>query len=261
VPVLADPCPGGVNRPRIRQQLPEPARVDAGLRCQPQQQPDVRHVAVARVPGVRDGQPEPVDRFARPCLLGQHDREECRQRAAVLQSAVMLVVQRLLPDAPDGRARVGVHLFKGERAKGGRDEPRPEVGKPGQHAIRVRAMDVVEDRQRERRDRSGSVGHPRMMPRVLSRTCEPGLRDGNLPNRPGARDSRHSIGSPAGMGAGHEIRSKFGETMLWTILVILVALWALGLLTSVGGGFIHLLLVLALIVLVAQFLSGRRATY
>lgn len=49
--------------------------------------------------------------------------------------------------------------------------------------------------------------------------------------------------------------------MLWTILVILVALWALGLLTSVGGGFIHLLLVLALIVLVAQFLTGRRTTY
>ena len=49
--------------------------------------------------------------------------------------------------------------------------------------------------------------------------------------------------------------------MLWTLLVILVALWALGLVASVGGAFIHLLLVLALIVLVAQFLSGRRATY
>jgi hypothetical protein len=49
--------------------------------------------------------------------------------------------------------------------------------------------------------------------------------------------------------------------MLWTILVILVVLWALGLLASVGGAAIHLLLVLALIVLVAQFLSGRRSVY
>ena len=49
--------------------------------------------------------------------------------------------------------------------------------------------------------------------------------------------------------------------MLWTILVVLVVLWALGLLASVGGAAIHLLLVLALVVLVAQFLSGRRSVY
>jgi hypothetical protein len=46
--------------------------------------------------------------------------------------------------------------------------------------------------------------------------------------------------------------------MLWTILVILVVLWLLGFLTSVGGGLIHILLVIALIVLVVQLLSGRR---
>ncbi|HET7685845.1 MAG TPA: lmo0937 family membrane protein [Candidatus Limnocylindria bacterium] len=46
--------------------------------------------------------------------------------------------------------------------------------------------------------------------------------------------------------------------MLWTILVILVVLWLLGFLTSVGGGFVHLLLVIALVVLVVQLLSGRR---
>ena len=45
--------------------------------------------------------------------------------------------------------------------------------------------------------------------------------------------------------------------MLWTILVILVVLWLLGFLTNVAGGFIHLLLVIALIVLVLQLLSGR----
>ncbi|MEO8245832.1 MAG: lmo0937 family membrane protein [Chloroflexota bacterium] len=46
--------------------------------------------------------------------------------------------------------------------------------------------------------------------------------------------------------------------MLWTILVILLVLWLLGFLTSVGGGLIHILLVIALIVLVVQLLSGRR---
>lgn len=54
---------------------------------------------------------------------------------------------------------------------------------------------------------------------------------------------------------------RMGVDMLWTILLILVALWALGLLTSVGGAFIHLLLVLAIVVFVAQLLTGRRSTY
>ena len=47
--------------------------------------------------------------------------------------------------------------------------------------------------------------------------------------------------------------------MLWTILVILLALWLLGLVASIGGAFIHLLLVLALIVFLAQIFTGRRA--
>jgi len=47
--------------------------------------------------------------------------------------------------------------------------------------------------------------------------------------------------------------------MLWTILVILLVLWLLGLLGSVGGGFIHLLLVVAAVVLVYQLMTGRRA--
>jgi hypothetical protein len=47
--------------------------------------------------------------------------------------------------------------------------------------------------------------------------------------------------------------------MLWTIIAIVLVLWLLGLLTSIGGGFIHLLLVVAVIVLIFQLLSGRRA--
>jgi hypothetical protein len=46
--------------------------------------------------------------------------------------------------------------------------------------------------------------------------------------------------------------------MLWTILVILLVLWLLGFLSHVGGGMIHLLLVVAVIVLVINLVSGRR---
>jgi hypothetical protein len=48
--------------------------------------------------------------------------------------------------------------------------------------------------------------------------------------------------------------------MLWTIFVILVVLWLLGIVTSYTlGGFIHLLLVLAVVVLVIRLLQGRSA--
>ncbi len=47
--------------------------------------------------------------------------------------------------------------------------------------------------------------------------------------------------------------------MLWTIFVVLLVLWLLGLVTSYTlGGFIHILLVLALVVLVIQLVQGRR---
>jgi hypothetical protein len=47
--------------------------------------------------------------------------------------------------------------------------------------------------------------------------------------------------------------------MLWTIFVILLVLWLLGLVSSYTlGGFIHLLLLAAVIVLILQLISGRR---
>jgi hypothetical protein len=47
--------------------------------------------------------------------------------------------------------------------------------------------------------------------------------------------------------------------MLWTIFVILLILWLLGLVSSYTlGGFIHILLVIAIVVLVIQLISGRR---
>jgi hypothetical protein len=47
--------------------------------------------------------------------------------------------------------------------------------------------------------------------------------------------------------------------MLWTIFVILLVLWLLGLVTAYTlGGFIHILLVVAVAVLLIQLISGRR---
>ena len=46
--------------------------------------------------------------------------------------------------------------------------------------------------------------------------------------------------------------------MLWTIFVILLILWLLGFSFHVAGGLIHLLLVVALVVLVINLISGRR---
>ncbi len=47
--------------------------------------------------------------------------------------------------------------------------------------------------------------------------------------------------------------------MLWTIFVILLVMWALGLVTSYTlGGFVHILLVIALVVLVVNLVQGRR---
>jgi hypothetical protein len=46
--------------------------------------------------------------------------------------------------------------------------------------------------------------------------------------------------------------------MLWTIIVILFILWLLGFTLHIGGGLIHILLVLAVIVLIFNLLTGRR---
>jgi hypothetical protein len=47
--------------------------------------------------------------------------------------------------------------------------------------------------------------------------------------------------------------------MLWTIFVILVVLWLLGFSFHIAGGLIHILLVVALVVLVINLVSGRRS--
>lgn len=55
-------------------------------------------------------------------------------------------------------------------------------------------------------------------------------------------------------------RNAKEAVMLWTIFVILLVLWLLGLVTSYTlGGFIHILLVIALATLLIQLMTGRRA--
>ena len=46
--------------------------------------------------------------------------------------------------------------------------------------------------------------------------------------------------------------------MLWTIVVLLLILWVLGLTMKIAGGLIHLLLVIALVVVVYRLMTGRR---
>lgn len=47
--------------------------------------------------------------------------------------------------------------------------------------------------------------------------------------------------------------------MLWTICVVLIILWLLGLITgSTMGGFVHILLVIAIIVVLVRVISGRK---
>jgi hypothetical protein len=46
--------------------------------------------------------------------------------------------------------------------------------------------------------------------------------------------------------------------MLWTTLLVLLVMWALGLGFGVGGNLIHILLVVALVVLIVNLIQGRR---
>jgi Family of unknown function (DUF5670) len=46
--------------------------------------------------------------------------------------------------------------------------------------------------------------------------------------------------------------------MLWTIFVILLVLWLLGFTLHIGGGLIHLLIVIAVVVLIINLIQGRR---
>jgi hypothetical protein len=75
-----------------------------------------------------------------------------------------------------------------------------------------------------------------------------------------ASNGELSLPEKASEGAAAVKRLEPGRCdMLWTIFVILLVLWLLGVVSSYTlGGFIHLLLVVALVVLLIQLISGRR---
>jgi hypothetical protein len=69
------------------------------------------------------------------------------------------------------------------------------------------------------------------------------------------------------LGSKHRLPQKdFGgvrkeANMLWTVFVILLILWLLGLMTShTMGGFIHILLVIAIVVVLVRVIQGRKRT-
>ena len=70
------------------------------------------------------------------------------------------------------------------------------------------------------------------------------------------------VGAQAGIGdtnENHNLTTRKTDTMFWTLVAILAILWLLGLLTSTTmGGLIHILLVVALVLIIVNLLSGRR---
>jgi hypothetical protein len=62
-----------------------------------------------------------------------------------------------------------------------------------------------------------------------------------------------------GAPASRESKTRKEHPMLWTLALILLVLWALGLVSSYTmGGFIHLLLVVAVVVVLFRIIQGRR---
>ena len=60
--------------------------------------------------------------------------------------------------------------------------------------------------------------------------------------------------------AGHEPKAnRKANNMLWTLAVVLIVLWLLGLVTSTTmGGFVHVLLVIAIVMILVRVIQGRR---
>ena len=100
---------------------------------------------------------------------------------------------------------------------------------------------------------SKSRGGPCVSPhRPYPRLCAPIYRRGF------GRASSIAVGLAFRAGVLRLMPSQKGSTMLYTIAVVLVLLWLLGLVTSYTmGGFIHILLVIALVVVLLRVINGR----
>jgi hypothetical protein len=68
-----------------------------------------------------------------------------------------------------------------------------------------------------------------------------------------------ALGAPEADFPAQAPAMRKGALMLWGIFVILLILWLLGFSLHIAGGLIHILLVIALIVLVINLVSGRRS--
>lgn len=74
----------------------------------------------------------------------------------------------------------------------------------------------------------------------------------------GAENRVEDAKQNTGLGKNFLTKRK-GADMLWTIFVILLALWLLGMISGyVIGGFIHILLVIAIVVVLIRIIQGRR---
>jgi hypothetical protein len=72
--------------------------------------------------------------------------------------------------------------------------------------------------------------------------------------------TRHEIANSPGTHPA-KAKKKGGAIMLWTLAALFVVLWALGLVTSYTmGGFIHILIVLAVVTVLIRVIQGRRIT-
>jgi Family of unknown function (DUF5670) len=67
------------------------------------------------------------------------------------------------------------------------------------------------------------------------------------------------LGAPEPVFRLRRAQSREVLHMLWAIFVILLVLWLLGFTLHIAGGLIHILLVIALIILVINLISGRRS--
>ena len=137
---------------------------------------------------------------------------------------------RRLAGSPGG-GRVGAFV-SARRAAGGGVAARPGDGWGGAQCVGRPRRSVATQ------SHSGQFGPPANLANPLQ-------------YRPGTSIARDVVSRQMGSREG---------AMLWTIAVILLVLWALGMFTAyTAGGLVHLLLVIALIVVVFQFISGRRA--
>ena len=71
--------------------------------------------------------------------------------------------------------------------------------------------------------------------------------------------SRERYCSDSFIGTRYRKKYLVKANMLWTIIVILLVMWLLGFSFHIAGGLIHLLLVVALVVLIVNLVTGRRA--